>query len=66
MSEEYSEGNLIDIEVLVSGTAALIINDEFVAGDPQSKNKVTITLKKEGDVLVNVNGEDFHYEPTNG
>lgn len=61
---EYTEKNVVSIEIKIEGDAVVIINgDPITAEGADTKsieNIVTMALDYEGDVLVTVNGEDFH------
>jgi N-acetylmuramoyl-L-alanine amidase len=54
--------NVVDFAVTVKGNPTIVVNDDVVnSGDPN--NRVDITLKYSGDVMVTVDGEDFQIEP---
>lgn len=60
---DYTEQNIVDITINVSGNALVVLNGDTInEDDADPKNKVTLTLEHEGDVLVTVNGEDFMVE----
>lgn len=62
--QEYSEDNVVDLAISTIGNAVVKVNGDIVGenDDETCKNKLIITIKKEGDVLVTVNGEDFQHE----
>ena len=59
---ELTDNNVIDITIVVTGAAQVLVNGEHVEGDQESHNKLHIVMKEEGDVLVTINGEDFQKE----
>ena len=54
-----SDENIVDIEIKVAGHVAVSINDDPITDDPEAPNQLKIFLDRVGDVLLNVNGEDF-------
>jgi hypothetical protein len=55
---DLTENHIVDIHIHITGNALVLVNDDPINdGDP--KNKVTLTLEHEGDVMVTINGEDF-------
>ena len=60
--ETYSEENAVDITIVVTGNAHVIINGDPITEDVDSPNKLHISMKHEGDILITVNGEDFQIE----
>lgn len=58
---DYTEENIVDIVITITGDAAVVINDDMVTDNNEqpSKNIVRLHLEHEGDVLVTINGEDF-------
>jgi hypothetical protein len=62
-TEDYTEENVVDITIVVTGKAQVVVNGTTVNEDEEeSENKVTMTMSREGDVLVSINGEDFLVE----
>jgi len=61
MSEapDTTEENVIDITIVVTGNAQVIVNGEHVEGDEDSHNKLHIVMKSEGDVKITLDGDDF-------
>jgi hypothetical protein len=62
MADDYTEQNTVEINIVVLGDASVTLNDDPINEKEGSKNKVKLTLTHENDVLVTVNGEDFHIE----
>ena len=62
VSIEYTESNIVDLKSIIVGNAQLIVNGDHIDGDPDSPNKVIMTLHHEGDVLTTIDGEDFMVE----
>lgn len=59
---DKSEENVVDITIVVTGNAQVLVNGEQVEGTNESPNKLHIHFKDEGDVQVTVNGEDYEKE----
>ena len=57
-----TEENRVDIVGAVLGDVTVVINGVVVAGHPwrTCANVVALTITATGDVLVTINGEDFH------
>lgn len=61
-----SDENIVDIQINVSGNVAVMINDDEITENIDAPNRLSLTLVHLGDVLVNVNGEDFQIEVGHG
>lgn len=59
-----TDDNVVDIEIKVRGDITVAINrDTIIEG--KSANRLSMYLGHVGDVLVNINGEDFQVEANN-
>jgi len=60
-----TEENRVDIVGAVTGDVSVVINGVLVTGPPwrTCANVVSLTITMTGDVVVSLNGEDFHNEP---
>lgn len=53
-----SGNNVVEIEITAKGDAAVFINGDQI-NDAASTNRLELTLEHHGDVIVDINGEDF-------
>ena len=62
--QEYSEDNIVDLAISTIGNVVVKVNGDIIGenDDEACENKLIITIKKQGDVLFTVNGEDFQHE----
>ena len=62
--QEYTEENIVDLAISSIGNVVVKVNGDIVGenDDESCENQLIITIKKQGDVLFTVNGEDFHHE----
>ena len=62
--QEYTEENIVDLAISSIGNVVVKVNGDIVGenDDEDCKNQLIITIKKQGDVLFTVNGEDFQHE----
>jgi N-acetylmuramoyl-L-alanine amidase len=56
-------GSRVDIMAAVRGAVAVTVNGELLAGSADSDHVVDLDIFREGDVLVTINGEEFHNFP---
>ena len=54
----------MDIVGSVQGDVTVIINGRVVRGQARCINLVDLQIELHGDVMVTINGQDFHHEPT--
>jgi len=59
-TEPPSGENRVDITGTVTGHASIYINGVLVTGHEPCEHAVNITIKMYGDVVVSLQGEDFH------
>jgi len=59
---ELSEQNRVDIVGAVEGDVSVIINGQLVSGRTRCVNAVVLQIDMTGDVVVSINGQDFHNE----
>lgn len=50
----------VDITGYVKGNVAVVINGVLVTGDKHTPHAVAMRIRKTGDVVVVINGEEFH------
>lgn len=56
--------NRVEILGKVTGDVAVIINgSQIVKGSPRCRNMVRMRITMHGDVVVTINGQDFHNKP---
>ena len=62
--QQYTEENIVDLAISSIGNVVVKVNGDIVGenDDEDCKNQLIITIKKQGDVLFTVNGEDFQHE----
>jgi hypothetical protein len=56
--------NRVDILGAVEGDVTVIINGQRVTGGARCLNLVNLKIKMQGEVVVSINGQDFHNAPT--
>ena len=56
--------NRVDIVGSVQRGVTVIINGQVVRGQARCINLVDLQIELHGDVMVTINGQDFHHEPT--
>lgn len=52
--------NRVDIVGELKGHVNVILNGELIYGQPGCPNVADLTISKQGDVVVTINGEEFH------
>jgi hypothetical protein len=62
-TEPPTEDNRVDIVGRTEGDVAVIINGTLVNGNERCRNVVRMRIKMTGDVIVSLNGEEFHNKP---
>jgi N-acetylmuramoyl-L-alanine amidase len=63
-TEPPTEANRVDILGRTEGDVAVIINGTLIRGNARCRNTVRLRVKMTGDVVVSLNGEEFHNQPT--
>jgi hypothetical protein len=63
-TEPPTEENRVDILGHTEGDVAVIINGTLINGNARCRNVVRMRVKMAGDVVVCLNGEEFHNKPT--
>jgi N-acetylmuramoyl-L-alanine amidase len=58
------EGNRVDIVGGVQGNVTVIINGQVVHGDAKGVDAVSMQITMHGEVVVSINGQDFHNKAT--
>ena len=58
-----TEENRVDLIGEVRGDIAIYVNGELLTGNAESENVLDLDLFKSGDVVVAINGEEFHNWP---
>jgi N-acetylmuramoyl-L-alanine amidase len=61
---ELSGDNRVDIVGAVEGDVTIIINGQRVTGNARCLNLVNLQIEMHGDVIVSINGQDFHNAPS--
>jgi N-acetylmuramoyl-L-alanine amidase len=61
---ELSEENRVAITSSIDGDVTIYINDTLVTGHEDCEHTVDLQIKLTGDVVLSINGEDFHSSPT--
>jgi N-acetylmuramoyl-L-alanine amidase len=61
--EPPTEDNRVDIVGRTEGDVAVIINGTLINGNERCRNVVRMRVKMTGDVIVSLNGEEFHNKP---
>jgi N-acetylmuramoyl-L-alanine amidase len=62
-TEAPTEENRVDIVGRTEGDVAVIINGTLISGNARCRNVVRMRISMTGDVVVALNGEEFHNKP---
>jgi hypothetical protein len=62
-TEPPTEDNRVDIIGHTEGDVAVIINGTMISGNARCRNVVRMRVTMTGDVVVSLNGEEFHNKP---
>lgn len=57
---EYTEENRVDVRCAALGEVTVVLNGEVVHGGPRWHHTVLLQVRTVGDVVLTINGEDFH------
>jgi len=60
---DITEANVVEIIGHVTGDVTVFFNGSMVSGHPNCEHIVDLTLEKKGDVMVIINGQEFHQSP---
>jgi hypothetical protein len=60
---EYTEENIVEINSEVLGDVTIYVNDTMMVGHENCEHIVRFKVKLTGDVLLRINGEDYHPFP---
>jgi hypothetical protein len=58
-----TEENRVAIVGRARGDVSVFINDTLVSGDPANVDQVRLRIAVQGDVVLTLNGEEFHNQP---
>jgi N-acetylmuramoyl-L-alanine amidase len=61
--EPPTEDNRVDIVGWTEGDVAVVINGTLINGNARCRNVVRMRVNLSGDVVVSLNGEEFHNKP---
>jgi hypothetical protein len=64
LPEPPTEQNRVDIVGRIEGDVAVVINGTLVSGNARCRNIVRMRIGMTGDVVVSLNGEEFHNKPS--
>jgi N-acetylmuramoyl-L-alanine amidase len=64
LPEPPTEQNRVDIVGRVEGDVAVVINGTLINGNARCRNIVRMRIGMTGDVVVSLNGEEFHNKPS--